>query len=238
MARGTAEVPGGTGFNNFSEVHDKHALADVFDQSEIVRDEEIREVMLLLEIGKEVDDLGLDRDVQSTDRFITDNELWLNSESASNADALALAAAEFMRITSDVRGIEADVGKKLFNASETDGLRVDEMMNIKRFADDIGHGEAGIERADGVLKNHLELAPGLSQSSGVKSGDIEAIKKDLTGSGRDKTDHGTSEGGFSAAAFADQPHGFTGIDSEGDIVHGMHKSGRPERALIDRKFNG
>jgi hypothetical protein len=48
---------------------------------------------------QEVDHLRLHRDIQRADRFVADNEARFDGEGAGDADALALAAAEFVRVT-------------------------------------------------------------------------------------------------------------------------------------------
>ena len=93
---------GGSEFHGAAQVHYHHTMTDVFHHGEVVRDEEISEAMLLLKVHEQVHDLRLDRNVERADRFITDNQLWLDSERPRNADALTLAAAEFVRIAISV----------------------------------------------------------------------------------------------------------------------------------------
>ena len=60
--------------------------------AEVVGDEQIGEAELLLEILQQVDDLGLDRDVQRRDGLVADDQLGLERERSCDADPLALAA--------------------------------------------------------------------------------------------------------------------------------------------------
>ena len=64
---------------------------------EIMGDEDIGELEPLLQIGEEIDDLRLDRDVERRDRLVGDDQLGLERDGARDADALALAAGEFVR---------------------------------------------------------------------------------------------------------------------------------------------
>jgi hypothetical protein len=50
--------------DDLAEVHHRHAVADIGDGREIVGDEEIGEAQGLLQLGEEVEDLRLDRDVE------------------------------------------------------------------------------------------------------------------------------------------------------------------------------
>ena len=51
-------------FHDASEVHHRHACGDVLYDREIVCDENVRQAEPPLEIGQEIDDLRLDRDVE------------------------------------------------------------------------------------------------------------------------------------------------------------------------------
>ena len=50
--------------DDLAEIHDRNAVADVLDHPQIVRDEQIGEPELLLQIEQHVQDLRLDRDVE------------------------------------------------------------------------------------------------------------------------------------------------------------------------------
>jgi hypothetical protein len=52
--------------------------------------------------------LSLDRDIQCRYRFVGDQQPWPHGERACNADALALAAGEFVRIAVHLAGRQPD----------------------------------------------------------------------------------------------------------------------------------
>ena len=56
---------GGVELHDTSQIHDHDPVADVFDDAEVMGDENISQVKLLLQAAEEVDDLCLDRNVQS-----------------------------------------------------------------------------------------------------------------------------------------------------------------------------
>jgi hypothetical protein len=64
-----------------------------------VRDEEIGEAEIALQLLQKIHDLRADADVESGNRLIGDDELRPQGESAGNADALALASGKLVRIT-------------------------------------------------------------------------------------------------------------------------------------------
>src|SRR5256886_11935435 len=80
----------------------------ISDDGEVVRDEEVGEVELLLQLFEEVDDRRLDRDVQRRDRLVRHDEVGIESDCACQPDALALAARELVGITPGRVGGKAD----------------------------------------------------------------------------------------------------------------------------------
>ena len=76
-----------------AQVHHRDAIADVLDHAHVVGDEEVGQPELALEVLEQVEDLGLDRDVERGHRLVADDEVRLEDQRAGDADALALAAA-------------------------------------------------------------------------------------------------------------------------------------------------
>jgi hypothetical protein len=90
-------------------------LTDVAHHREVVGDEEVGEVELGLEVLEQVDDLGLDRDVEGGDRLVADDQLGVEGEGAGDADALPLAAAELVRVAVVEVGVQADHPEQLLD---------------------------------------------------------------------------------------------------------------------------
>ena len=77
---------------HLAEVHDHDAVRDVPHDVEVVRDEDVRESEVALQVLQQVEYLRLNRDVQRGDRLVADNQLRVDGERARHADSLALAA--------------------------------------------------------------------------------------------------------------------------------------------------
>ena len=148
MKRGFAECVGGPHFDKLSLVHDCDPLRDIFDSAEIVRDEEEREAQLLLQADEKIEDLRLDRDVERGDRLVAYDEFGVEREGAGDADALALAAAELVRVAPFGRGGKADEGEELIDVSV-------DFVDFERFFDNGACRHARVERGVGILKDHL-----------------------------------------------------------------------------------
>ena len=95
-------------FDEFTVFENRDLIADVFNDGEVVGNEKVGEVKFFLEVHQKVDDLGLDRDIEGTDRFIADDKLRFDGEGAGNTDALALSSAKFVGEAAGVSRVEAD----------------------------------------------------------------------------------------------------------------------------------
>src|SRR5438132_5871233 len=108
MSGGAHDFPGRSHFDDPAQIHHRHPMADMLDDGEVVGDKEIRKAMALLEVLKQIDNLRLHRNVEGANRLVANNELWANTKGAGDADPLALAAAELMRVSLGVLRIQPD----------------------------------------------------------------------------------------------------------------------------------
>ena len=91
-----------------AEVHDRDPVADVLDDAHVVGDEDIGQAQLALELLEQVEDLRLDRHVERGHRLVAHDEVRLEDERPGDADALALATGELVRIAPRVVGLQPD----------------------------------------------------------------------------------------------------------------------------------
>ena len=101
--------------DDLAQVHHGDAIRDVADDRQVVGDEEVREPELVLELGEQVDDLRLNRDVERRHRLVQDHQLRVQGKRASDADPLALAPGELVRKAVRVLGAEPDGAQKLLH---------------------------------------------------------------------------------------------------------------------------
>src|SRR2546428_2118045 len=112
-------------FDDPAEVHDRHPVAHVLDDAEVVRDEEQRETEPPLQVLQEIEDLGLDGDVQRRHGLVGDDEARPDGERAGAADPLALPAAELVRMAVARVGRPADELEQLLDARASLAARPD-----------------------------------------------------------------------------------------------------------------
>lgn len=90
--------------DDLPEVHDGYAVREVAYHVQVVGDEQEREPQVLLEISKQVDDLGLDRYVEGGDRLIGDDEGRAAGEGTGDPDTLALPSRELVGVARRRKG--------------------------------------------------------------------------------------------------------------------------------------
>ena len=83
----------GISFLDYSaEIHNRYTIGYVFDDRQIMRDEQVGEIETLLEVAEEVKYLSLNGNVERGDGFVANDELGLERQSSRYAYALSLAA--------------------------------------------------------------------------------------------------------------------------------------------------
>ena len=144
---------------------------DLADHREVVRDEDVGEVELALQVLQQVQDLRLHRDVERRDRLVADDQLRLERERARDPDPLALAAGELVRVAVDVLGREADAGEQLADAALHVLLGA---VDRERLADDLADALARVQRRVRVLEDDLHLLAQRPQPALRQLGDVDA----------------------------------------------------------------
>jgi len=85
-------------------------MRDVLDHRQIMRDEQVGQPVLVLQIHQEIDDLGLDRDVERRDRLVADDQLRAQGESAGDSDLILTSAGVSVGDLDHTRDVFAALG--------------------------------------------------------------------------------------------------------------------------------
>ena len=156
-----------------------------------------------LQVLEQVDDLGLDADVEGADRLVADDEAGLDREGPGDADPLTLPTAEFMGVAVGVLGIQSHTAQQLPDPFGPRFRGGGQAMDVERFTQDVRDRAPGIQGGERVLEDHLEMPSPLPQRTAFHPGDVLAIEPDHASGGREEPDQGPSEGRLAAAALAD-----------------------------------
>ena len=73
MFRVIVELVLGGQFDDFAEIHNGDAVADIFHHAQVMRNEQVRKPKFFLELLQEVDGLGLDRNVQGRQGLVSND---------------------------------------------------------------------------------------------------------------------------------------------------------------------
>lgn len=76
--------------HHFSQIHDADSVADMADNTQIMRNKQIGQVEFILQFFHQIDDLGLNGDIECGNGFIRNNQLGIQRQSPRNPDPLAL----------------------------------------------------------------------------------------------------------------------------------------------------
>jgi hypothetical protein len=183
-------------------------------------------------VAQQVDDLRLDRDVERRDRLVGDDEAGPDRERPGDADALALAAGELVRIAAHQLGGEADQGHQLRDPGGARGAAACEPVHDQRLGDDVLAAHARIKRGEGVLEDRLGLAAEPTQPSLRQAGDVAALEQDLAFAGIRQAEDAATHRGLAGAGFPHQAHGLAVADGEGHVLDRTDmQTGAAERAL-------
>src|ERR1700730_12819872 len=157
----------GSDLDDLALIHYRDAGGEVAHDWHGVRDEQIGEAEVALELLEKIHDLRADADIESRHRFIGDDELRPQSESASDTNALALASGELVRITGQSGSIHSHRMQKFTHALAagvtaeafaSDFLMKRLLMKNKRLGDHLLHPVQRVERTERVLEDNLHVA--------------------------------------------------------------------------------
>ena len=99
-----------------AEIHHRHFARDMLDHGEVVADEEIGEAEVAAQLGQQVQDLRLHRDVERAGRLVAHHDARAQHQGAGDGDPLALAARQLGRQAAAHLGAEADARQHLVDA--------------------------------------------------------------------------------------------------------------------------
>ena len=162
----------------------------------------------------------------------------LERQRAGDADALALAAGELVRVVAPSAPAQAD-------ALEQRGDALAALLAARRCrarcsgSPTISPADMrGIERRVRILEDDLHLPAVGPQSRLAQARDVLAVKPDAAGGRLDQPQHGAADRRLAAAALADQAERLAALDREADAVDRDRPCPalRAQQALLDREM--
>jgi hypothetical protein len=228
-------VPLVGGLDQLAQVHHRHPVADVLDHRQVVGDEQVRQPEAPLQVLQQVDHLRLDRDVERRDRLVADDQLRIDRQRARDADALALAARELVRVARACSGDRPDHLEQL--AHPLFAFRPPVPISCTcsgsaRMAPTVMRGLSARVR---VLEDDLQVAAHRRIASCDSAGDLLALEAHRAAVGSISAGCAAG-GGLAASGLADQRRASRPGDVEADVVDRLHRHVPGEHhAALDRE---
>ena len=201
------------------------------DDVQIVRNEEIGQPQLVLQVLEEVDDLRLDGDVQGGDRLVADDELRVRGQGARDADALPLSAGELVRIVRGHLRIQAAHLHEAFDLLRALGAVCGQAEVVDGLGDDVARAQARVQRGIGILPDELHLLDVGAALLGGEGGDVLSLVEDLAARRAVDVQKHLADGGLAAAALAHDAERLALGHGEGDVVRGVDPARRPAQGV-------
>jgi len=202
-----------------AEVHHADAIGEVADHGEVVGDEEVGKAALLLEAVEEVYDLGLDRDVQSRNGLVGDDEARFYGEGASDANPLPLSTGKFVGKAVRMLARETHSLEQRVNALAALRRGFGKPVDVDAFGDDVQHHHPRVQRSVRILKDHLCLASIAKETPPTQDEDISAVEEDLSRRTVVKAQDRPPHRRFPAPRLPDEAKGFPLVNRKAYIVY-------------------
>ena len=155
--------------HHLAAVEHRDAIGDLEQQRQVVRDEEDRELQLLLQLRDLRQDLPLDDDVERGRRLVHDHDLGIRGQRHRDHDPLAHSAGQLMRVTAQPRSR----GMPTMSSSESSRSRFSSRSR-SRWASITSpswssHPQHGIQRVHRALEHDRDLPPAQAPGARVAS---------------------------------------------------------------------
>ena len=138
--------------------------------------EHVGQLLLLLQLLQQVDDLGLDGNVQSGDTLVTDDELGLHSQGAGDGHTLTLTAGELVGIAVQHILLQAALLHGLDDVvTHGLGTGLEEVMGGQALLDDLTDGHTGVQRGVGILEDDLQILAEQTHLGILQSSQVDAV---------------------------------------------------------------
>ena len=180
---------------------------------QVVRDEDVGQAEVALQVLEQVQDLRLHGDVERRDRLVADDQLRVDRERAGDADALALAAGELVREAVVVLRVETDDLEQLLHAPLDLGVGAD-AVHLERLADDEADALARVQRSVRILEDHHHLAAHRAHLGARELGDVAALEDDPPGGRLQQLHDAAGQRGLPAAGLADDAERLALVEGE------------------------
>ena len=209
------------------------------NHGQVVRDENVGEPEVGLQVGEQVDDLRLDGDVEGRHWLVADDQLGLEGQRPGHPDTLPLAAGELRGEPVEVLRVEPHPLHQLLHAALAIRAR-GQLVDGEGIPDDRPDPAARVQGADRVLEDHLDLAAQRPHAPLGELGDVPAVEDDPARGDVVQPGDTPGQGRLAASGLADNAERLPAPDRQAHAVNGVHvfllakQPGAFDREVLDQ----
>ena len=225
-------------FADGTRVHDDDLVAELGDDTQVVGDHDDRHAHFLLDILHELQDAGLNGDVQSGRRFVGDQDVGLAGQRHGDHDPLPHAAGELKRVLLHALFRLVDIDQAEHLHRPVPGLllvavRVEQDRLHQLMPDRVGRVQAG----HGILENDRDLvaADGLHdlliRADQLLSVEFDRAGHDPAGRCQDLHDR-VGRDRFAGSGLTDDAQDLSAFQIKRNTVYRTHFTGIGEKGCV------
>ena len=176
-------------------------------------------LQLALQVGHEVEDLGLHRHVEGRDGLVGDHQRRVERQRARDADALTLAARELVGIAVERRRVEPD-GRRRVRHPLGDLASASPILLMRMGSATMSPTRAPrVERRVRILEHQLHLAPVRPQLAPRQTREFHAVELDASRGDGHQLHEAARQRRLAAPRLADDAQRLAAADLERHAVH-------------------
>jgi hypothetical protein len=103
-------------------LHHRDVIGQVFDDADIVGDEQVGNAEFILQFLEQIQDLRLHRHIERRGRFVANDQFGIDSQRACDRDPLTLSALKFMWVLGQRAGRQADMVEQARDSASALGM--------------------------------------------------------------------------------------------------------------------
>src|SRR5579863_5857442 len=229
MRRGLKNLLSGSKLYQVSRIHHGHAVSYLRHDGQVMRDKKHGQAKLSAQVIQQLQNLGLNGDVERGSWLVRDEQLWTVHDGHRDHDTLPHSAGKLVRIIArpPVRLRDCDIGHSLNRKLRSLAARA-RAMHAYGLGDLVPNPHDRIKSRHWLLKNHGNLrAAQLAHRVVRKRGEIarRAVlgEKNIAGNPRlprKQTHDGQRSNRLAGSRFANQTQDLAGIDGEAQVANG------------------
>ena len=185
-----------------------------------MRDEQVGQAEFGPQPLEQVEDLGLDEDVQGRHRLVADDQGRVEGDGARDGDPLGLAAGQLAGPPCAVSG-QPDQLEHLVHPLPP-GIPVPGPVGDQRLLDEVPHPPLRVQRAERVLEDHLQVPPGLEQPGAAQRDQVGAAEDDRARGGPRRLHDRAGQRRLARTGLAHDAQRLPGPHVERDAGDGVH----------------